>query len=173
MTDIAIVRVERIELAFAPRPWPFAIERRAEIETHFAALQSANPSLWNGRVLMMHEHAIRGPVFHGAYLETDFATPLAWRHWDYPDARMKNCFAMGALRGGDGAFLLGVMGAHTSNPGRIYFPPACRIRATWSGRGSILPATSSARSGRRPALRRATSKWTPTGPRCSRVRVSR
>jgi hypothetical protein len=122
MTDIAIVGVERIELAFAPRPWPFAIERRAEIEAHFAALQSANPSLWNGRVLMMHEHAIRGPVFHGAYLETDFATLLAWRHWDYPDARMKNCFAMGALRGGDGAFLLGVMGAHTSNPGRIYFP---------------------------------------------------
>ncbi len=122
MTDIAIVPLERIELAFVPRPWPFAIERRAEIEAHFAALQSANPSLWNGRVLMMHEHAIRGPVFHGAYLETDFATLLAWRHWDYPDARMKNCFAMGALRGGDGGFLLGVMGAHTSNPGRIYFP---------------------------------------------------
>ena len=29
---------------------------------------------------------------------------------------------MGALRGSDGAFLLGVMGAHTAMPGMIYFP---------------------------------------------------
>ena len=61
-------------------------------------------------------------MFHGAYLETDFASLLAWRHWNFPDAAIKNCFAMGALQGSDGAFLLGVMGAHTSNPGHVYFP---------------------------------------------------
>jgi 8-oxo-dGTP pyrophosphatase MutT (NUDIX family) len=71
---------------------------------------------------MLHRHDIRGAVFHGAYLETDFASLLAWRHWNFPDAAIKNCFAMGALQGSDGAFLLGVMGAHTSNPGMIYFP---------------------------------------------------
>jgi 8-oxo-dGTP pyrophosphatase MutT (NUDIX family) len=122
MTEIAIVPVERLELAFAPRPWPFASERRADIDAHFAELQRSNPALWNGRVLMLHEHDIRGPIFHGAYLETDFASLLAWRHWNFPDAAIKNCFAMGALQGSDGAFLLGVMGAHTSNPGMIYFP---------------------------------------------------
>ena len=122
MSEITIVPIERLELAYAPRPWPFASERRAEIDAYFAALQRSNPALWNGRVLMLYEHAIRGTVFHGAYLETDFASMLAWRHWDSPDQRVKNCFAMGALRGSDGAFVLGVMGAHTANPGRIYFP---------------------------------------------------
>jgi 8-oxo-dGTP pyrophosphatase MutT (NUDIX family) len=122
MSEITIVPVERLDLAYAPRPWPFASERRAEIDAHFEALRHSNPALWNGRVLMLYEHAIRGTVFHGAYLETDFASMLAWRHWGWPDPGVKNCFAMGALRGSDGVFVLGVMSAHTANAGQIYFP---------------------------------------------------
>lgn len=122
MTGITIMPIERLELAFASRPWPFASERRADIDAHFAQLQRSNPALWNGRVLMLHQHEIRTTVFHGSYLETDFASLLAWRHWNFPDAAVKNCFAMGALQAADGAFVLGVMAAHTSNPGLIYFP---------------------------------------------------
>lgn len=122
MTGITIMPIERLELAFASRPWPFASERRADIDAHFAQLQRSNPALWNGRVLMLHQHEIRTTVFHGSYLETDFASLLAWRHWNFPDAAVKNCFAMGALQAADGAFVLGVMAAHTSNPGMIYFP---------------------------------------------------
>jgi hypothetical protein len=122
MSEITIVPVERLELVFAPRPWPFASERRAEIDAHFAALRRSNPALWNGRVLMLYEHAIKEGVFHGAYLETDFASLLAWRHWDAPDPDVRSCFAMGALRGSDGAFLLGVMGVRNSTAGQIYFP---------------------------------------------------
>jgi 8-oxo-dGTP pyrophosphatase MutT (NUDIX family) len=121
-SDIAVVPVDRLELAFAPRPWPFASERRGEIDAHFAALRRVNPALWNGRVLMLHQYSIAEGVFRGSYLETDFASLLAWRHWDFPDGQMKNCFAMAALRGSDDAFLLGVMAPHTANAGRIYFP---------------------------------------------------
>jgi hypothetical protein len=47
---------------------------------------------------------------------------MAWRDWNFPDTSVRNCFAMGAIRSADGAYLLGVMGTHTANAGRIYFP---------------------------------------------------
>jgi 8-oxo-dGTP pyrophosphatase MutT (NUDIX family) len=122
MSEITVVPVERLDLAFAPRPWPFADERRAEIAAHFTALRQVNPTLWNGRVLLLHEYSIAHSVFQGSYLETDYASLLAWRHWGFPDTGMKNCFGMAALRASDGGFLLGVMAAHTANAGLVYFP---------------------------------------------------
>ena len=60
--------------------------------------------------------------FSASYFETDFASFLAWRDWGFPDAEVFNGFGMGALRCVDGAFVLGEMGPHTANAGRIYFP---------------------------------------------------
>src|SRR5687768_7384374 len=122
MTEPRVLSLSRLDLSFAPKPWAFADERRAEIDAYFAAMQRANPRLWNGRVLVMHEHAITGDVLRGAYLETDYASFLAWRNWNFPDRDMNNCFALGALQSSDGAFLLGVMAPHTANAGKIYFP---------------------------------------------------
>jgi hypothetical protein len=117
-----VVRLARAELRFAPRPWAFAKERRAEIDTHFAELSRGNPHAFNGRVLMLHTFAIEDAVLHGAYFETDFASFIAWRDWSWPDMSVRNCFGQAALRAADGAFVLGVMAAHTMNAGRIYFP---------------------------------------------------
>jgi len=122
MSDIVIVPIQRLELAFAPRPWAFAVERRAEIDAHFIALKHAQPALWNGPILLLYEYAIEDGTFRGRCLETDFASMLAWRDWGFPNAGVKNFFAMGALRATDGAYLLGLMGRHTSNAGQVYFP---------------------------------------------------
>ena len=122
MTEISIVPVERLELGFAPRPWPFALQNRQEIERHFDELTRTKPAIWNGRILLLHEHSIADAVFRGRYFETDFASFVAWRFWGFPDAAVTHCFSLGALRGSDGGFLLGVMGAHTLNAGSIYFP---------------------------------------------------
>ncbi|HET9815306.1 MAG TPA: NUDIX hydrolase [Xanthobacteraceae bacterium] len=119
---IETIRIRRLELAFAPRPWPFADERRADIARYFGELQRAKPALWNGRMLLLHHHAVEGDVFRGGYLETDFASFVAWRDWGFPDATMKHCVALGALRASDGGFLLGVMNSHTLNAGKVYFP---------------------------------------------------
>ena len=122
MTDVSIHRVTTLDLRVEPWAWPFADQRRADIAAHFAEQQREKPALWNGRILLG-----RGPVFaagrlSASYFETDFANLLAWRDWGFPDRTAFNGFGMGALRTADGAFVLGEMGTHTANAGRIYFP---------------------------------------------------
>jgi len=119
---VSMVHMDRLQLAFEPKPWSFAQERRAEIDACFAALKREKPALWNGRVLLLHHQAVSAGVFRGAYLETDYASFAAWRHWGRPPAAVCDCFGAAAIVAGDGAVLLGVMAAHTGNAGRIYFP---------------------------------------------------
>jgi 8-oxo-dGTP pyrophosphatase MutT (NUDIX family) len=58
----------------------------------------------------------------GSCFEVEYKAFLAQRDFGYPDKTAFNCFAQGALRAPDGAFLLGEMAADTANAGRIYFP---------------------------------------------------
>jgi 8-oxo-dGTP pyrophosphatase MutT (NUDIX family) len=119
---VSAVHIDRLELTVAPQRWAFADERRADIDAYFAALQREKPAIWNGRVLLLHHQVVSGGVFRGAYLETDYASFAAWRHWGRPGAAVCDCFSAAAIVAADGAFLLGVMGAHTFNAGRSYFP---------------------------------------------------
>ena len=118
----AIHRVTRLDLKCVPWTWPFAVQRRADIDAHFAAQQLAKPKLWNGRVLLGRNPVFSAGRFSADYFETDFASFLTWRDQGFPDKNVFNGFGMGALRGSDGAFVLGEMGRHTANAGRIYFP---------------------------------------------------
>ena len=116
-----IVEVDALDCAYTPRDWAFARERAADIDAHWRSVTAGNPAVFNGRVLLLHEGEVRGRVFHGAYLETDYKSFLAWRDFGAPDKTVRNCFGMAALRCDDGAFLIGEMNAHTSNAGKIYF----------------------------------------------------
>lgn len=120
--DIPLIPLRGLDLRYEPAQWPFAEERRAEIDVHFAKLRAAKPEMWNGRILLLRRGEIADGVLAGSYLETDYASFIAWRDWDFPDTSVRNCFAMAAVRSSDGAFLLGVMGAHTATAGQIYFP---------------------------------------------------
>jgi 8-oxo-dGTP pyrophosphatase MutT (NUDIX family) len=117
-----IHRVATLDLSVKPWSWPFAQARRAEIDAHFAEEQRERPNLWNGRVLLGRNPVFADGRFSADYFETDFASFLAWRDWGFPDNGVFNGFGMGALLSNDGVFALGVMGQHTSNAGRIYFP---------------------------------------------------
>jgi 8-oxo-dGTP pyrophosphatase MutT (NUDIX family) len=122
MTASVVHRVTTLDLAVQPWSWPFAHARRAEIDAYFAHQQSKTPQIWNGTVLLARHPVFTGTGLAASYFETDFASFLAWRDWGFPDSSVFNGFGMGALRSSDGAFVLGEMGRHTANAGRIYFP---------------------------------------------------
>jgi 8-oxo-dGTP pyrophosphatase MutT (NUDIX family) len=122
MQQSRVVSVERLDFRFEPRRWDYADTNRAAMDTHFATRQRANPALWNGRVLVAHRHEVADGVCCGAFLETDFASFMAWRDWGWPEAATLDCFGAATLQASDGAYLLGVMGPQTANAGRIYFP---------------------------------------------------
>jgi 8-oxo-dGTP pyrophosphatase MutT (NUDIX family) len=124
VTDNSAVihRVTTLDLRVEPWVWPFAVERRGEIDAHFAEKQREKPALWNGGILLGRDACFAGGHLTASYFEADFASLLAWRDWGYPDDTIFNGFGMGALRATDGAFVLGEMGGHTANAGRIYFP---------------------------------------------------
>jgi 8-oxo-dGTP pyrophosphatase MutT (NUDIX family) len=121
MTPPVIHHVTTLDLAFEPWSWPFAEERRAEIEAHFAVKKREKP-IWNGRILLGRNPEFTAERFSATYFDADFASFLAWRDWGCPDRTVFNGFGMGALRCADGVFVLGEMGQHTANAGRVYFP---------------------------------------------------
>lgn len=120
--DIEIVALDRVRIPLQSWSWPFALDRRAEIERHFAQLLRERSGLWNGRILLLNRYVVRDGVLHGTCFETDYAAMCAWRDWDFPDRGVYNIFAVTALRGADGGFLVGRMAAGTANAGMLHFP---------------------------------------------------
>jgi 8-oxo-dGTP pyrophosphatase MutT (NUDIX family) len=163
MTPATIHRVTALDLRLEPWSWRFAEQRQAEIDAHFAKLRLEKPQLWNGRILLARDPVFAGQRFSASYFETDFASFLAWRDWGFPDPDVFNGFGMGALRCADGAFVLGEMGRHTANAGRIYFPSGTPDRDDVRG-DAVDIAGSVAReveeeTGLAPADYRAAAHW--------------
>ena len=120
--DAEVAALDDAEIALDPWHWPFATERRGEIDKHFARLRSERTGIWNGRVLLLRRHLIRDRVLRGACFETDYASFCAWRDWGFPDPGITNFFVVAALRAADGAYLVGEMAPDTAAPGLLYFP---------------------------------------------------
>ncbi len=120
---VHIVEVAELDLAFEPRPWQFAQTHAEAVATRWARLRKEKPEVYNGRVLLMRRWALApringGLKLEGDYFEVDYADFVAWRPIGDSIEPVFNCFAMAALRGADGAFLLGEMAPHTTNGGR-------------------------------------------------------
>lgn len=121
VVDGTIVALDRVEARVEAFDWGFARERADEIAAHWAGISAGKPAMFNGRVMLQHRAAIADGVFQAGYFEADYAAFMSWRDFGHPGPMIRNGFAMAALRAADGAFLLGRMGDHTANPGKVYF----------------------------------------------------
>jgi 8-oxo-dGTP pyrophosphatase MutT (NUDIX family) len=135
--DIEIVALDRTEIGLEPWSWRFAADRRDEIDRHFAEVQRRRPGVWNGRILLLQRYVIAGAVLHGACFEADYASFCAWRDWKFPDTGIHNVFAAAALRGADGAFVVGEMAPSTANAGLLTFPSGTPEPADLDASGAL------------------------------------
>ena len=94
---------------------------------------------------MQHRWALDDGVYTAAYSPVDYASFLAWHHFGQPNQPRRNGFAMAALRANDGAFILGVMGPHTANAGKIYFAAGTPDMSDVTPDGRVDLATSMTR----------------------------
>ena len=138
MNPIRIEAVDGLDFRLGPGVWDFARDRAAEISAHWRKRSAELPRLFNGRVLMLgaHEYRVRADgarILSGQFLETDFADFLAWREFGFPASNACNGFSMAALRGADGAFLVGEMAPYTASAGAIYFPAGTPDRQDLDG----------------------------------------
>src|SRR5882757_2940458 len=179
MSKLIIHRVTTLDLAVEAWPWPFARERRAEIDAHFTLQLREKPEMWNGRVLLGRNPVFSGERLSASYFETDFASFLAWRDWGFPDKGAFNGFGMGALISSDGAFVLGEMGQHTANAGRIYFasgtPDLDDIRGGTLDMSGSVERELEEETGLAPADYHSDVHWHCifTGPALSMIRILR
>ena len=124
-----------------------------------ATASASEPGIWNGRVLLLNRHAVADGVFRGTCFETDYASFLAWRDWNFPDRAVTTSLLRRHCARSDGAYLLGEMAPHTATAGTHLFP----LRDARAGRSrraarSISPATSARELTRKPASTSASSR---------------
>ena len=120
--DRRVVPVRTLDFVLEPGGWPELKPHQAQIDAYFAGRVAENPHLWNGAVLLVRHSCLEDGAMSGTFRRTDFASFLWWRTQGWPNMGLRNAFALAALEGADGGFVLGVMGPQTSAAGQIYFP---------------------------------------------------
>ena len=122
MSPYRFRHIRHIDAALTDAPWPYALDHRDAIAAAWSAARTANPALFDGEVLLVAESRTAGDRFEALYRPVRFSQFLHYMRHGEPDGRTRNGFALAGLTSADGALLMGVMGGHTANAGKVYFP---------------------------------------------------
>jgi 8-oxo-dGTP pyrophosphatase MutT (NUDIX family) len=124
--------VEHVDVALDPAPHPFETANLAAIEANWQRELAANPALFDGRVSLLARLGYRDRRLEGTAHLVRFATFMHWRKVR-PVPGTAHSFAHAMPVTSDGALLAIRMGAHTANPGRVYFASGSFEREDFPG----------------------------------------
>jgi 8-oxo-dGTP pyrophosphatase MutT (NUDIX family) len=135
---ISCMRIARCELTISEDHWPFAEREAARIDAHWEQVRTARPRLFNGKVFLLRDLAVRDGVAAGTFVRAQFKSFVYWRERGYVDASVRDGFGSSVIRSAEGHVLLGLQGEGYLNAGRAY-PPGGMIdvRDTAGGRVDI------------------------------------
>lgn len=115
-----IVPVDVVDVRLDPEPHPFETANAAAIEENWRAETQANPSLFNGTVVLLSRLAYDAGRFEGRCHAVRYATFMHWRR-ERANTAAGHVFAHAMLVSRDNALVAIRMAANTVNAGRIYF----------------------------------------------------
>ncbi|NNF78041.1 MAG: NUDIX hydrolase, partial [Rhizobiales bacterium] len=137
--------VDRVELRLTDGTWAFAQENQRDIANHWEGLTAANPTLFNGNLLLMVNGGLSDGLFKADLIEVDYASFITWRDWGWCDKAVHDCYGCAVLMSADGALVMGRMGNHTINAGMIYPPGGSLTREDLLPGGTVDMTASIAR----------------------------
>jgi 8-oxo-dGTP pyrophosphatase MutT (NUDIX family) len=115
-----IVPVDLVDVRLDPEPHPFETANAAAIEENWRAEMRANPSLFDGTVVLLSRLAYDGGRFEGRCHAVRYATFMHWRR-ERANTAAGHVFAHAMLVSRDNALVAIRMAANTVNAGRVYF----------------------------------------------------
>ncbi len=116
----AVFPIAGLDLRVLPGEHPLHAAKREAIGENWVKETAANPALFDGRMIFQKRLSLTDQGIAGESHVIPFSTFMWWRK--QPDRRGGiHLFAFPVLETSDGALVAIRMGAHTANPGQVYF----------------------------------------------------
>ena len=120
LPDRTVVPVHDVDIRLSDEPHPFEAANAEAIAANWEREVTANPRLFNGRMVLPNVVRLEEGILAGTSHEIDFATFLYWRRQAERGSGF-HLFGYAILVAADGALVAGRMGNHTANAGKVYF----------------------------------------------------
>ncbi|RFB93299.1 DNA mismatch repair protein MutT [Rhizobium leguminosarum bv. trifolii] len=118
--EATVFPIAGVDLRVLPGSHPFVLAEEAAIRDNWAKETAANPALFDGRLVFQQRLSFSEDGIAGEGYVTPFSAFMWWRRQPQRQGGL-HIFAYPVLESADGALVAIRMGAHTANPGQVYF----------------------------------------------------
>ncbi len=136
---------ERVRLVAREKPWTAPAALGDAIAASWTAATARNPSLFDGTIFVMLDHAVDGGTLTGILAPIAFKTFNHWHEQGRPDWGFRDCFSGAIVRAADGAALVGLAAPGTLSAGLATLIGGLVDRSDVGADGSIDIAAAAAR----------------------------